>query len=212
MQKHIIPTIIVSLALGAGTMYFLVPTIKQPALAKNEKQCFLKTAMRKLWADHVVWTRDYIIAATTQSPEVPVATQRLLKNQDDIGNAIAPFYGSQAGTQLTKLLKEHILIAADLIAAAMIDDKAKYKAIDNKWHANAQDIAAFLSSANPYWPKDALVNMLNDHLALTTQEVVARISKKWADDVTAFDKVFNQAMMMADDLTAGIIKQFPEKF
>jgi hypothetical protein len=67
--------------------------------------------MRKLWTDHVVWTRDYIIAAVGDQPDAKAAATRLMKNQEDIGNAVATFYGAPAGRQLTTLLKEHITIA-----------------------------------------------------------------------------------------------------
>ncbi len=172
----------------------------------------LGKAMRDLWADHVVWTRNYIIAATSDSPDAQAAANRLLANQDQIGQAIVPYYGQAAGTKLAGLLRDHILIAVDLVAAAKANDQAKLQAADQRWHANAADIATFLSGANPNWPREAVVSMMNEHLALTTQEAVARLKKDWNGDVATFDKIFDQAMMMADALTDGIVKQFPDKF
>jgi len=172
----------------------------------------LSKAMRDLWADHVVWTRNYIIAATSDSPDAQAAAARLLANQEQIGQAIVPYYGQAAGTKLTGLLKDHILIAVDLVAAAKANDQAKLKDADQRWHANAADIATFLSGANPNWPRDAVLTMMNEHLALTTQEATARLKKDWSGDVATFDKIFDQAMMMADALTDGIVKQFPDRF
>src|SRR4026207_50027 len=83
--------------------------------AHNEAAMSLKQDMRKLWTDHVVWTRDYIIAAVGDQPDQQAAANRLLKNQDDIGDAIALYYGKPAGDKLTALLKDHITIAVDLI-------------------------------------------------------------------------------------------------
>ena len=71
-----------------------------------------------------MWTRDYIIAAVGDQPDAQAAANRLMKNQEDIGNAVATFYGAAAGQQLTTLLKEHITIAVDLIKAAKAGDKA----------------------------------------------------------------------------------------
>lgn len=181
-------------------------------VAFSVKSCVLRTGMRKLWADHVIWTRDYIIAAVADAGDAKAASERLLKNQEDIGNAIAGYYGAEAGKQLTALLKDHILIAVDVVAAAKAGDKPKLTEADARWHENAQDIAAFLAGANPAWTVDGLTHMLNEHLKLTTDEAVARIGKKWSDDVKAFDHVFDQAMGMADDLTKGIATQFPAKF
>ena len=171
----------------------------------------LTKAMRDLWADHVVWTR-YIIAATSDHADAQAAAERLLMNQEQLGQAIVPYYGQDAGTKLTALLKDHILIAVDLVAAAKANDQAKLTDADTRWHTNAAEIATFLSGANPNWPRDAVVSMMNEHLALTKQEAVARLNKNWIDDVAAFDKIFDQAMMMADTLTDGIVKQFPDRF
>lgn len=172
----------------------------------------LRTAMRDLWAAHVIWTREYIVSAIADAADKNAVTERLLKNQRDIGEAIVPFYGQEAGDKLAALLKEHILLAAEVVAAAKANDASKLKDADAKWHENARDLAQFLSSANPNWSSDMLLNMFNDHLKLTTDEAVARIQGEWVKDIAAFDAIFVQAMKMADDLSEGIIKQFPDKF
>ncbi len=172
----------------------------------------LQTALRKLWADHVIWTRSYIVAAVADATDAGGAAARLLKNQEDIGNAIVPVYGRAAGAKLTELLKEHIMIAVDLIAAAKAGNQAKFGEYDTKWTKNAEDIATFLSGANPHWPKRDVVDLLNLHLNLTKKEVVARLNRKWEEDVQAFDDIFTEIMTVADTLADGIHKQFPGKF
>ena len=116
------------------------------------REVALRTDMRRLWEDHVTWTRLAIISLTTGSPDTNATVARLLRNQTDIGNAIKPYYGAAAGKQLTKLLREHILIAADLIAAAKKGDQEATGAEQARWTANADQIAALLNSANPrFW-------------------------------------------------------------
>ena len=171
----------------------------------------LKQDMRKLWTDHVVWTRDYIIAAVGDQPDQQAAATRLMKNQDDIGAAMVPYYGKPAGDKLTSLLKDHITIATDLIKAAKAGDAEAKEKADKRWHANAEDVAEFLSKANPNWPKATLVDMMNTHLATTTNEVVARLNKNWDEDVRAFDAVYDHILKLSDALSDGIIKQFPQK-
>jgi hypothetical protein len=168
--------------------------------------------MRKLWTDHVVWTRDYIVAAVGDQPDAAAAADRLMKNQEDIGKAVASYYGAAAGEQLTTLLKQHIGIAVDLIKAAKTGDKAGQAAADAKWQKNGADIATFLSKANPNWPEATLAGMMKTHLATTTDEVVARLKKDWTGDVRAYDAVYDHILKMADALSDGIVKQFPNKF
>jgi hypothetical protein len=170
----------------------------------------LRQGMRELWADHVVWTRDYIIAATSDNASAQTALSRLMKNQEDIGAAIAPYYGASAGSKLTTLLKDHIRIAGEVVAAAKAGNTTNLQTADRRWHDNAAEIATFLSGANPNWPRAHMQTMLNEHLKLTTEEATHRLHKMWAQDQAAFDKIFDQAMTMADDLSEGILKQFPD--
>jgi uncharacterized membrane protein YphA (DoxX/SURF4 family) len=168
--------------------------------------------MRTLWTDHVIWTRDYIVAAVGDQPDQQAAAARLMKNQEDIGAAVAAYYGQPAGAKLTELLKAHISIAVDLIKAAKAGDSAAQQQADTQWHRNAEEIADFLSKANPNWPRATLVAMMTTHLSTTTDEVVARLTKNWDKDVRAFDAVYHHILAMSDALADGIVKQFPNKF
>jgi hypothetical protein len=177
------------------------------------KQTALHDAMHKLWEDHITWTRIFIISAAADLPDKSAATNRLLQNQVDIGNAIKPYYGEDAGNKLATLLKEHITTAADVVAAAKANDQAKFADANKRWLANADQIADFLSTANPKnWPQAEMRSMMHEHLNLTTQEAVARLHSDWDADVKAYDAVHQQILKMADQLSMGIVKQFPDKF
>jgi hypothetical protein len=169
--------------------------------------------MRKLWEDHITWTRLFIVSAAADLPDKDATTQRLLQNQVDIGNAIRPYYGDAAGDKLTALLKDHILGAAELVGAAKAGDTAAMKAASDKWYANANDIAAFLSSANPgNWPLGVMQAQMKMHLDLTVEEATAHLKGQFQADVAAYDKVHNHILGLADTLTAGIVNQFPGMF
>jgi hypothetical protein len=194
-------------------LLFLSPLQAQmnmkPSSSKSEQ---LRMAMHKLWEDHIVWTRNVILNIMDDLPGTDQAVSRLLKNQDDIGNAVKPFYGEAGGKELTRLLREHITTAADLLKAAKTGNNSAFDAANKKWSANADEISDFLSKANPNWKLNDMKKMMHDHLTLTTDEAVARLKKDYAADVKAYDKVHDEILMMADMLTDGIIKQFPGKF
>jgi hypothetical protein len=169
--------------------------------------------MRKLWEDHITWTRMAIVDFAANLPSLKATEGRLLQNQVDIGNAIAPFYGHAAGGELTSLLRQHILEAVDVLVAAKAGDKAKLAAAEKTWYANANQIAAFLSKANPQsWPLSMTRTMMKKHLDLTNQEAVARLTGHWAADIRAYDAVHAEILQMADMLSNGIIQQFPQRF
>ncbi len=198
-------------ATAPTSMPMTVTGHSSPAL--SAKGVALRTDMRKLWEDHVTWTRLAIISLETGTPDTDATVARLLQNQTDIGNAVKPYYGSAAGNELTRQLRTHILIAADLIAAAKAGDQIKLADAQTRWTANADQIAATLSSVNPrYWKLDAMKAEMHMHLKLTTDEAVARLQGNWSGDVAAYDKVVDHILHMSDMLTDGIIKQFPARF
>lgn len=181
--------------------------------AISQKELALRQDMRQLWEDHIAWTRLAVIGLTTAAPDTKVTVARLLRNQTDIGNAIKPFYGKAAGAKLTALLREHILIAADLVAAAQKGDAEAVASEQARWQANGDQIAAFLAAANPgSWKLPAMKAMMRDHLRLTTNEVVARLQHKWAADVRTYDLIHLQILGMADMLSDGLVAQFPGRF
>jgi hypothetical protein len=178
-------------------------------------------AMRKLWEDHITWTRNVIISfevndpdSSATLPDLSFALDRLFQNQVDIGNAIKPYYGDQRGDELTALLHDHIAIAGEILQAVKVGDTAAYADANARWYANAHDIAVFFSETldPPIGSLDEMDEMMKDHLDRTTAEVVARRNGDWAGDVAAYDKVHNQALEMADMLSDGIIANFPAKF
>jgi len=178
----------------------------------SEKKDELRTAMRKLWEDHVTWTRNVIFCIMDGLPGTDQAVARLLKNQDDIGNAVKTYYGDDAGKKLSELLRVHITTAADLLKAAKSDNNAAFDDANKKWTANADEISDFLSKANPNWALEDMKMMMHDHLKLTTNEAVARKKKDYDADVKAYEQVHDEILKMSDMLTDGIVKQFPDKF
>lgn len=215
MRKRTVPARLLA-ALLAGVIMLAVSAPSAFAAPKEDTKMTktdLDKAMRKLWEDHITWTRLYIISAAANLPDKDATTQRLLQNQTDIGNAVAGFYGEAAGTKLTALLKDHILGAAALIEAAKSGDKAKISEASAKWYANADEIAAFLSGANPTnWPLADIKSGMKMHLDLTLQEATNRLQGHYEADIQDYDKIHTHILGLADLLSSGIEKQFPKKF
>ena len=179
----------------------------------STKAVALRTGMDKLWEDHITWTRMVIVDFAANLPDLKIAEARLLRNQADIGNAIKPYYGAAAGRKLTALLRTHILEAVPVLVAAKEGDKAGLTKALAAWYANANQIAAFLSRANPHsWPLPMMRTMMKRHLDLTTNEAVARLTGNWTADVRAYDQVHAEILSMSHMLSSGIVRQFPGRF
>jgi hypothetical protein len=184
-----------------------------PNVTYAHSQASFHDAMRRLWSDHVAYTRLYIIAAAANTPDKDATTQRLLQNQADIGDAVAEFYGRDAGNKLTALLKDHILIAASIVGAAKAGDNAKVTSENKRWQANATDIAKFLHGANPkQWPEATLQKAMFMHLDQTLSEASNALKGNHAASLKDYDEAMNHMLMVADTLSDGIAAQFPAKF
>jgi hypothetical protein len=214
-KSHVLASLV---AIAIAATFVLAPNapakeeINGMGMMKPSPAVDLQMAMRKLWEDHITWTRVYIMSSLAGLEDAGAAADRLLKNQDDIGKAIATYYGDKAGSTLAALLREHITIAVDVINAAKSNDTAALDKANQKWHANADAIAKFLAGANPIWKEQDIKDMLYTHLKLTTDQVVARLHKDWKADIEAYDANHDHMLMLSDALTDGIVKQFPEKF
>ena len=213
MKKSVFVTMLVIILLALGYIFYHeFAENKMSEITCTRPSVQLRMAMRKLWEDHITWTRCYIVSTLAGNEDSGKIAERLLKNQDEIGNAIKPFYGEDAANKLSALLRDHIMIASQVVKAAKANDSKGLKDAQAKWFSNADDIAVFLSSANPNWPMKDLQQMLYKHLDLTTSEVVSRLKKDWAADIEAYDMGHEHMLMFSDVLSNGMIMQFKDRF
>jgi hypothetical protein len=180
----------------------------------NHAQLAFHDRMRKLWEDHVTWTRLAIVTFAAGPEESFGATAgRLLQNQTDIGNAIKPFYGVEAGQEVSGLLEEHILIAVDVMTAAKRGDTDAFEDALARWYVNGDEVADALSSLNPdAWPQEVIRAMMKAHLDQTLTEAAAELGGDYAASVASYEQVHDHILEMADALSAGIMADFPRRF
>lgn len=201
---------------------FLILLVSLQSCTKDEiatnpldgtKYKIFSNTMRKLWSDHASWTRNVIVDFAEDAPGTADDVNRLLKNQEDIGDAIKPYYGEDAGNQLTALLKDHIIIAGNILTAAKTRNDSDLNKLIDSWYDNGNDIAAFLSSANPEnWELHHMKEHMKDHLDWTLKEATAQLNGNYQESIDAYDEIYQQLLHLADQLSSGIALQFPEKF
>lgn len=178
----------------------------------SQQEVSLNNSMRLVWEQHVYWTRLTIISLAFNLPDVGFTTARLLRNATDMGNLLKPFYGNRIAARFSNLIRDHLLIAAELVKAAKAGNQRDVAATERRWYENGEEIAEFLSRINPFISRDEFQKMFFEHLALTTQEAVFILQKDFKSSIAVFDKIEAEALQMADTITVGIVQQFPRKF
>lgn len=171
-------------------------------------QLMIMNKIRKLWEQHVMWTRSFIVSAAGDMPDIEFVTQRLLRNPADFAAALRPLYGDEKSNEFKRLFTDHLVIAADLVNSAKAGNTAAAELARRKWYENAAEIAYFLSFINPYWDSREWQMMLFEHLKITEELATLRLRGNFAADIMQSEKIEKQALEMADMMSAGIIRQF----
>ncbi|MDK8183926.1 acetylglutamate kinase [Paenibacillus sp. UMB4589-SE434] len=198
-------------------MYYYYPRyyhydFRQVPLAWTPTSVALNQQLRALWEQHVYWTRLAVNSIVGRQPDEKETIARLLRNPDDFAAALKPLYGPAAANKFAELFGEHLTIAAELVKALQAGNTSAAADAKQRWYANADDIAEFLGTINPYWSKEEWRKMLYEHLELLSSEVSSRLAGKYAENIAIGDQIQLQALEMADMMTSGIVQQFPMAF
>ena len=172
----------------------------------------LRLALRDLWVGHIFWVRNVVLMTKFgDTGAAKVAEDQVVQDAKDIANSIVPFYGRDAGDKLFNLLAGHYGAVKEYMTAAFAENKdAKTAAID-KLNKNADEIATFLSSANPNWPKPTLLAALAAHGGHHIAQINAVNGKDFATEAKVWNDMKTHIYVIADVLADGIVKQFGPK-
>lgn len=171
-------------------------------------QLELSNTIRRLWMEHVLWTRFFIVSTASSLPDLPFVTRRLLQNPVDFAKVLQPLYGKQTAMQFQQLFTDHLLIAAELVNAAKAGNTTEAEKQRRLWYENAEEIAQFLASINPYWSRSTWKDLLFLHLKMTEDEAVYTLTGQYEKSIAEYDAIQAEALKMADVMTCGILRQF----
>lgn len=167
----------------------------------------LSNEMRRLWQEHMLWTRMLILTMVDGLGGEDVATKRLLQNPGDLGRLFGRYFGEQTGNKIENLVADHLKIGKSLIQASIDKNTATAADLDRRWYENADAMANAFAMSSPYYDRQTLQKMLYHHLGLTKQEVELRLAKNYQSDADNYQAIEQQAYNMADYFTQGIAQQ-----
>jgi hypothetical protein len=169
----------------------------------------LQAALRDLWVGHIFWVRNVaLMTKLGNMAGAKVAEDQVVQDARDIANAISPYYGQPAADKLFGLLAAHYGAIKDYMTATYAGKKTAQAAAKVKLYANAEEIATFLSSANPNWPKDNLLGALQAHGMHHVMQIDALNAKDFKTEASVWNEMKGHIYTIADVLAQGIEKQF----
>lgn len=197
--------------LRVGQQIYIYPRLPSRSWWSMRQVDLLKR-MNLAWEQHIMWTRMLLISIAENLKDLDATQTRLLQNPKDIANIFRKYYGDTVANRIDKLLTEHLVIGKDLIVALKNNNQRLATELTDKWYKNADEMADFFSSINPFYSREKLRDMFYDHLDLTTDEVTARLRKDYTADIEAFDKVQQEILKMSQYFVDGLFRQFPNLF
>ena len=172
-----------------------------------------KAALRDLWLGHIFWVRNVVEARFAgNTSEAQAAEQQVVANAQQIAAAIEPYYGKAAADQLFKLLAGHWGAISSYLDATRAGSKTQQDAAFKQLVDNADQIATFLSRANPHLPADTLRGLLTAHGAHHLQQIQEFQAKQYDQEAKTWAAMTAHMYVIADALADGIAAQFPDKF
>ncbi|WP_203249205.1 hypothetical protein [Sporosarcina beigongshangi] len=192
--------------------YPMQPCLIGPLDCVNKAEAALRSTMRRLWGEHITWTRATVSSLVFSLPDVSFVMARLLRSAMDLGGTLRPFYGEEVAKRYSQLLTRYITLVGDFINATLVGNVEKAEVIEKNWFRNGTEITLFLSNINPYLTAVEFQEMFDEQLMLIKQGMMSMLGKDLKASVDLFDLMEIGALEMADMLSNAIIKQFPYKF
>ena len=167
---------------------------------------------RTLWQERAFWTRMAIISMLLDSDSQNPVINRLMRNQQDMAETIAPYYGNETAREYGDLIKNHLLLTIQLAAAVKEQNQTALQNAGNKWYQSADEIAKFETNLSANLTQRDRKALWYENLNLTKNETMQLFNKDYNSSIDTFDRIEEQANMIADSFTNGIILRFPERF
>lgn len=173
----------------------------------------LRLSLRDLWIGHIFWGRNVVLSTTYgDATAAKLAEERVVQNARDIAASTEPYYGKEASDKLFGLLVGHDGAIKEYMSATFEGKKEAREAAVEKMKKNADDIATFLSSANPNWKKETLLSALLAHGGHHMAQIDAINAKDFSSEANTWAAMKSHIYVIADVLADGMVRQFPMKF
>jgi len=183
------------------------------AVANQTKVDATKAALRDLWIGHVFWIRNVVVAELAGDASArQVAEKQVVANAQSIAASIEPFYGAEAKEKLFTLLASHYGAVKAYLDASIAKNGGKQTEATSQLIGNAGEIASFLSSANPYLPKDTVEGLLQAHGGHHIAQIQQLQAKDYAGEAQTWADMSQHMYVIADALADALARQFPAKF
>lgn len=225
VKSSVLIIAVLSLLVGAGAGYMLANPSGDNTATDNAEQnagsaqpnpdtkaADLRVLLNNLEAEHVSLAAAATRARFDGDPAFQAAAASLDKNSNDLADAVGSLYGDEARSRFYEIWDSHIGFFVDYTKAAKAGDQAGMNKAVKNLNGYVEAVSDFFSKANPNLPKDAMSQLVSEHVTLLKNAVDKYGAKDYAGSYKAEDEARDQIGKIADTLAGAIVKQKPGNF
>ncbi|HEX3036462.1 MAG TPA: hypothetical protein VHT73_15300 [Thermodesulfobacteriota bacterium] len=173
----------------------------------------LRTGANLLLCEHVFLAAEATNAALHgRNEDFEAAAFSLDTNSAEIAQINGLMYGPEAEAAFLPLWSKHIGFVVEYTTGLATNDKAKQEKAVNDLIAYTQEFGAFLNSATPSLPVDAVADLVKQHVLTLKNVIDAQAADDYATAYTVLREAAAHMQMIADVHIEAVVQQFPEKF
>lgn len=179
----------------------------------DTKAAGLRVLLNNLESEHVDLASAATRAGFDGDKSFEAAAGALDKNSRALSAAVGSVYGDEAGQKFYEIWNSHIGFFVDYTVAAQKGDKAGMDQAVQNLNGYVDAVSTFLSQANPNLPKEAVSQLVSEHVVLLKDAVDKHGAGDFAGSYEAQQAARKQITgKIADTLAGAIVKQKPEAF
>jgi hypothetical protein len=174
----------------------------------------MEKTLRDLWLGHIFMIQHVVLFNAKNNPaELDAAEKQVLANAKQIASTFTPFYGGTRAESLYTLLAAHYASVKDYSEATIAGSTDRQDAALARMASNADDIDVFFNGVNPHnLPKGTIRGLIAAHGAHHVLQINQYKKKEYAELEETWSMMRQHVYVIADTLSAALVKQFPDKF
>lgn len=173
----------------------------------------MRLKKRALWSGHIFWVRNFVLSTNYgDAAAAGVADKMVAANAGELAGSLEPYYGTEAAEEFLGLLTDHYNAIKDYMYAVFGSDGEAREKASASLESNAGAMADFLSGANPYLERDAVLALLTEHVGHHMAQIDMIDEEDFTTEADVWAEMARNANAIADAAGSAIIKHFPAEF
>ena len=184
--------------------------LKTPTQISEEcqKQITLLSNLRRVWAQHVWWSRLYILSIVYDLPYQDLIFNRTLRNSSDFFRFLERFYTPKQLKPIETLFEEYNKTKSTYLYNKVAGNSYAASIYRKRWYEIADQLADLMYQLNPFLPPSRSKPLIYSLIEGTDSQVENMLIGQTEKEIMFFDMIELEAYEFADFIATGMMSHF----